>query len=113
MRLLFTAGLVLALFSCDKSQGDDAAGGSGRAKEILKKDFCPHMVAKFGECAKESSVKSRFNYTKLKSWLYEDCKKAQKSDPARYLKIHECIQKDCAGLNSCLETLLGKAGGKG
>ncbi|MBU1534616.1 hypothetical protein KKF84_04810 [Myxococcota bacterium] len=114
MKFFLTLIAVITIISCGKSSGDSSEDGAGgRAKEILKKDFCPHMVAKFGECAKESSVKSRFNFSKLKTWLYEDCKKTKKSDPSRYLKLYECIQKDCSNLNSCLETLLGKQGGKG
>lgn len=66
------------------------------------------MVAKFGECAEQTGVKNRFQFNKLKDWLFEDCRAIRGTNPAMYIKLSHCIKMECGSLNNCLEGILGK-----
>lgn len=94
----------LFTFSCNEK--DQKNSSKNDPAKVAKKDFCPLLVAKLGQCTKESSVNQRFNFAHIKKWIYEDCEKTRKTNPEKYAKFYECSEKDCNTLNSCLEQIL-------
>ncbi|MBN2722782.1 MAG: hypothetical protein JXR95_01790 [Deltaproteobacteria bacterium] len=103
-KLYITLLLVFAIGCSGKKEtsSEDSTSNSS----VTRKDFCPLLVAKLGQCTKESGVRHRFNFQHLKKWIYEDCEKARKANSERYSRLYQCSEKDCNGLNACLENLL-------
>ncbi|MBU1219216.1 hypothetical protein KKF34_00595 [Myxococcota bacterium] len=106
IKLMYFITPLMFLIVASCGEKNQKAGGKKDPAKVAKKDFCPLLVAKLGQCTKESSVKQRFNFAHLKKWIYEDCEKTRKSDPDKYAKFYECSEKDCNNLNSCLEQIL-------
>jgi hypothetical protein len=100
--------LSVLITGCNKKSSDRGNETVDSKNEILSKDFCPELVAKFGECSKNNSSKGRFNFTSLKQLIYEDCRKIEKSDPEKYIKLYQCIEKNCKQLNTCLQEIMDK-----
>ncbi|MDA3863871.1 MAG: hypothetical protein PF689_08395 [Deltaproteobacteria bacterium] len=96
----------LALANC--SSNEDSANQIKDEKKIdnfKNKKLCPKIIAKLRECSSKNSIKVRFNFTKLKKWLYEDCQIMSKENLVRYKKFYSCTLKDCSNINSCLRQL--------
>ena len=111
MRVVLVMTLALGLWlqaACSKGSGSDESLSVSKVQSVQEKNYCPHLVAKFGECANGSSIKNRFRFSQLKHWIYEDCEKARKEDPQLYARLYGCISKDCDGLNNCLEQIMKK-----
>ncbi|MGM0597156.1 MAG: hypothetical protein ACQES9_08970 [Myxococcota bacterium] len=107
IQFLFTLVITLTFSNCSSSDEEsvDKIENENKIINLKNKKLCPKIIAKLRECSSKNSIRIRFNFNKLKKWLYEDCQKMSKENLAKYKKFYSCTLKDCSNINSCLQQL--------